>query len=199
MVGGLIGFSMARSLSGRAGCGGARRTLSVRPMNRNDRPVHIVGGGLAGSEAAWQLARAGVTTVLHEMRPLRATEAHATDRLAELVCSNSFRSDDAMNNAVGLLHEEMRRCGSLILAAADRHRLPAGGALAVDREGFAAEVTARIAANPRIAIERGEVAGLPPVAWGDTIIATGPLTAPALAEGIRELSGENALAFFDAI
>ena len=96
-----------------------------------------VGGGLAGSEAAWQLARAGVPVILHEMRPLRGTEAHRTDRLAELVCSNSFRSDDAMNNAVGLLHEEMRRAGSLILAAADRHKLPAGGALAVDREGFA--------------------------------------------------------------
>jgi methylenetetrahydrofolate--tRNA-(uracil-5-)-methyltransferase len=164
-----------------------------------DNPVHIVGGGLAGSEAAWQLAEAAQPVILHEMRPLRGTDAHRSDQLAELVCSNSFRSDDAMNNAVGLLHEEMRRCGSLILAAADRHKLPAGGALAVDRDGFAAEVTARIAANPRIALERGEVAGLPPVAWGDTIIATGPLTAPALAEGIRELSGENALAFFDAI
>src|SRR5216684_4442678 len=162
-------------------------------------PIHVIGGGLAGSEAAWQVARAGVKVVLHEMRPVRGTEAHLTDRLAELVCSNSFRSDDAENNAVGLLHEEMRRCGSLILAAADRHKLPAGGALAVDRDGFAAEVTARLAAEPRIAIERGEVAGLPPIEWGDIIIATGPLTAPALAEAIRELSGEDALAFFDAI
>src|SRR4051794_16588917 len=107
----------------------------------SDNPIHIVGGGLAGSEAAWQLAGAGQAVVLHEMRPQRATEAHRTDQLAELVCSNSFRSDDAMNNAVGLLHEEMRRCGSLILAAADRHKLPAGGALAVDRAGFAREVT----------------------------------------------------------
>jgi len=164
-----------------------------------DNPVHIVGGGLAGSEAAWQLARAGQAVVIHEMRPLRGTQAHKSDRLAELVCSNSFRSDDAMNNAVGLLHEEMRRCGSLILAAADRHKLPAGGALAVDREGFAAEVTARLAGEPAIAIERGEVDCLPPPEWGDTIIATGPLTAPALAEAIRDLSGEDALAFFDAI
>ena len=164
-----------------------------------DNPVHVVGGGLAGSEAAWQLARAGQPVILHEMRPLRGTEAHKTDQLAELVCSNSFRSDDAMNNAVGLLHEEMRRCGSLILATADRHKLPAGGALAVDREGFAEEVTARLLAEPRIAIERGEVAGLPPTEWADTIVATGPLTAPALAEAIRKLSGEDALAFFDAI
>jgi methylenetetrahydrofolate--tRNA-(uracil-5-)-methyltransferase len=165
----------------------------------SDNPVHIVGGGLAGSEAAWQLARAGQRVILHEMRPLRGTEAHKTDQLAELVCSNSLRSDDPMNNAVGLLHEEMRRCSSLILSAADRHKLPAGGALAVDREGFAGEVTARIEGEPRIAIERGEVAGLPPAEWGDTIIATGPLTAPGLAEGIRRVSGEDALAFFDAI
>jgi methylenetetrahydrofolate--tRNA-(uracil-5-)-methyltransferase len=117
--------------------------------NLSDKaPVHVVGGGLAGSEAAWQLARAGIAVVLHEMRPGRGTEAHQTDRLAELVCSNSFRSDDAMNNAVGLLHEEMRRCGSLILAAADAHKLPAGGALAVDRDGFAEEVTRRLAAEP---------------------------------------------------
>src|SRR5215471_7616774 len=134
--------------------------------NRNDTgPVHVVGGGLAGSEAAWQLARAGVKSVLHEMRPLRATEAHATDRLAELVCSNSFRSDDAMNNAVGLLHEEMRRCGSLILAAADAHKLPAGGALAVDREGFAAAVTVRLSSHPLVTVARGEIAGLPPADW----------------------------------
>ncbi len=164
-----------------------------------DNAVHVVGGGLAGSEAAWQLARAGHRVILHEMRPVRGTEAHKTDRLAELVCSNSFRSDDAMNNAVGLLHEEMRRCGSLILSAGDRHKLPAGGALAVDRDGFADEVTARLLADPLIALERGEVAGLPPAAWGDTIIATGPLTAPSLAEAIRQVSGEDALAFFDAI
>jgi methylenetetrahydrofolate--tRNA-(uracil-5-)-methyltransferase len=164
-----------------------------------DNPIHIVGGGLAGSEAAWQLARAGQAVVLHEMRPQRATEAHRTDQLAELVCSNSFRSDDAMNNAVGLLHEEMRRCDSLILAAADRHKLPAGGALAVDRDGFAREVTERVAAEPLVRLERGEVAGLPSADWGDTILATGPLTSPALAEAICELTGEESLAFFDAI
>ena len=124
--------------------------------------VHVVGGGLAGSEGAWQLAQAGIAVVLHEMRPGRGTEAHQTDRLAELVCSNSFRSDDAMNNAVGLLHEEMRRCGSLILAAADAHKLPAGGALAVDRDGFAEAVTRRLAAEPLIRLDRGEVAGLRP-------------------------------------
>jgi methylenetetrahydrofolate--tRNA-(uracil-5-)-methyltransferase len=162
-------------------------------------PVHVIGGGLAGSEAAWQLARAGLRVVLHEMRPSRGTDAHKTDKLAELVCSNSFRSDDAMNNAVGLLHEEMRRCASLILAAGDRHKLPAGGALAVDRDGFADEVTARLLADPLVTLERGEVAGLPPAEWGDSIIATGPLTAPSLAEAIRQISGEDALAFFDAI
>jgi methylenetetrahydrofolate--tRNA-(uracil-5-)-methyltransferase len=168
-------------------------------MSEPDRPVHVVGGGLAGSEAAWQLARAGVPVVLHEMRPLRRTEAHATDRLAELVCSNSFRSDDAMNNAVGLLHEEMRRCGSLILAAADAHKLPAGGALAVDRDGFAAAVTERLLAEPAVRLERGEVAGLPPAEWDSVILATGPLTSPALAEAIAALTGEESLAFYDAI
>src|SRR5579864_7746048 len=129
------------------------------------KPVHVIGGGLAGSEAAWQIARAGVGVVLHEMRPVRGTEAHATDRLAELVCSNSFRSDDAENNAVGLLHEEMRRCGSLIMRAADAHKLPAGGALAVDRHGFAEAVEAALAAEPLIEIRREEIAGLPPAAW----------------------------------
>ncbi len=162
-------------------------------------PVHVVGGGLAGSEAAWQLARAGVAVVLHEMRPTRATEAHQTGRLAELVCSNSFRSDDAENNAVGLLHAEMRRAGSLILAAADAHRVGAGGALAVDRDLFAAEVEARIGAERLITLARGEVAGLPPADWDSVIVATGPLTSPALAEAIRTLTGEDALAFFDAI
>jgi len=161
--------------------------------------THVVGGGLAGSEAAWQLARAGIPVTLHEMRPLRGTEAHRTDKLAELVCSNSFRSDDAMNNAVGLLHEEMRRCGSLVLEAADRHKLPAGGALAVDRDGFAEEITRRLAEEPLVRLERGEVAGLPPASWGDAILATGPLTSPALAEALRTLTGEESLAFFDAI
>jgi methylenetetrahydrofolate--tRNA-(uracil-5-)-methyltransferase len=162
-------------------------------------PVHVIGGGLAGSEAAWQLARAGVPVVLHEMRPVRGTEAHKTGLLAELVCSNSFRSDDPEQNAVGLLHEEMRRCGSLILASADRHKLPAGGALAVDRDGFAAEVTARLEAEPLIELRREEIGGLPPADWSSAIIATGPLTAPALAEAIRSSTGEEALAFFDAI
>jgi methylenetetrahydrofolate--tRNA-(uracil-5-)-methyltransferase len=165
----------------------------------NAAPVHVVGGGLAGAEAAWQLARAGLPVVLHEMRPLRQTEAHATDRLAELVCSNSFRSDDAANNAVGLLHEEMRRCGSLILACADAHKLPAGGALAVDRDGFAAAVTERLLAEPLVRLERGEVAGLPPAGWDSVILATGPLTSPALAQAIAALTGEESLAFFDAI
>jgi methylenetetrahydrofolate--tRNA-(uracil-5-)-methyltransferase len=162
-------------------------------------PVHVIGGGLAGSEAAWQLARAGLEVVLHEMRPVRATEAHKTGFLAELVCSNSFRSDDFQQNAVGLLHEEMRRCGSLILACADRHKLPAGGALAVDRDGFAAEVTAWLEAEPLIELRREEIEGLPPTNWSSVIIATGPLTAPALAEAIRARTGEEALAFFDAI
>ena len=163
------------------------------------KPVHVIGGGLAGSEAAWQLARAGVPAVLHEMRPLRGTEAHKTDRFAELVCSNSFRSDDAEYNAVGLLHAEMRRMGSLILTTADRHTVPAGGALAVDRDGFSEAVHAAIEAEPLITIERGEVAGLPPADWDSVIVATGPLTSPALAEAIRTLTGEDALAFFDAI
>jgi methylenetetrahydrofolate--tRNA-(uracil-5-)-methyltransferase len=162
-------------------------------------PVHVIGGGLAGSEAAWQLARAGVPAVLHEMRPRRSTEAHVTGGLAELVCSNSFRSDDAENNAVGLLHEEMRRCGSLILRAADASRVAAGGALAVDREGFSHAVEAAIAAEPLIRIAREEVAGLPPADWDSVIVATGPLTSPALAEAVRALTGEDSLAFFDAI
>ena len=162
-------------------------------------PVHIVGGGLAGSEAAWQIAARGVPVVLHEMRPERSTEAHQTDRLAELVCSNSFRSDDHQNNAVGLLHEEMRRAGSLILRAADAHQVPAGGALAVDREGFAEAVTQAIADEPLITVARGEVAGLPPADWDSVIVATGPLTSAPLADAIRELTGEDALAFFDAI
>src|ERR1700722_5387780 len=163
------------------------------------RPIHIVGGGLAGSEASWQVARAGVPVVLHEMRPLRGTEAHQTSRLAELVCSNSFRSDDALNNAVGVIHREMRALGSLIMRCADANQVPAGGALAVDRDGFAVAVEAAIRAEPLITIERREVAGLPPEDWDNAIIATGPLTSPALAEAIRSLTGEDALAFFDAI
>jgi methylenetetrahydrofolate--tRNA-(uracil-5-)-methyltransferase len=161
--------------------------------------VHIIGGGLAGSEAAWQVAQAGIRVVLHEMRPARMTEAHRTDGLAELVCSNSFRSDDAANNAVGLLHAEMRRLGSLIMRAADANQVPAGGALAVDREGFAAAVTRALHEHPRIDISRGEVAGLPPPDWSNVIVATGPLTSAPLADAIRTLTDENALAFFDAI
>lgn len=163
------------------------------------KPVHVIGAGLAGSEASWQLAQAGVPVILHEMRPQRGTDAHQTDHCAELVCSNSFRSDDAENNAVGLLHEEMRRAGSLILESADRHKLPAGGALAVDRDGFAAEVTARLTAHPLVTFAREEVAGLPPADWDQVIIATGPLTSPPLAEAIRALTGEESLSFFDAI
>ncbi len=161
--------------------------------------VHIVGGGLAGSEAAWQLAQAGVPVVLHEMRPVRGTEAHLTDSLAELVCSNSFRSDDAQNNAVGVIHEEMRRAGSLIMRAADTHKLPAGGALAVDRHGFSAAVQEALLAHPLVTLQREEVAGLPPAEWGHTIIATGPLTSAALAEALARETGEESLAFFDAI
>lgn len=161
--------------------------------------VHIVGGGLAGSEAAWQVARAGQKAVIHEMRPERTTDAHQSDNLAELVCSNSFRSDDAEYNAVGLLHEEMRRCGSLIMRMADAHKVPAGGALAVDRDEFAAGVTRAIADEPLITVERGEIGGLPPADWDNVIIATGPLTSAPLAEAIRALTDEDALAFFDAI
>jgi methylenetetrahydrofolate--tRNA-(uracil-5-)-methyltransferase len=161
--------------------------------------LHIVGAGLAGSEAAWQAAEAGLRVVLHEMRPTRMTEAHKTGGCAELVCSNSFRSDDCETNAVGLLHEEMRRAGSLIMLAAESHKLPAGGALAVDRDAFSAEVSAKLAAHPRIRFERGEIGGLPPADWASVIVATGPLTSPALSEAIAALTGEGALSFFDAI
>ena len=162
-------------------------------------PVLVVGGGMAGSEAAWQIAEAGVPVVLHEMRPVVGTFAHKTGGLAELVCSNSFRSDDDEQNAVGLLHWEMRAAGGLIIATADRHALPAGSALAIDREPFSAEVTARLEAHPLVTIDRAEVAGLPPAAWDSVIVATGPLTSPALAEAVRALTDEAALAFFDAI
>jgi len=161
--------------------------------------LHIIGGGLAGSEAAWQAAESGVTVVLHEMRPCRPTFAHQTDSLAELVCSNSFRSDDALNNAVGLLHEEMRRAGSLIMRAADNHKLPAGGALAVDRHGFSAAVTATLENHPRVKIERTEITALPGVDWGSVIVATGPLTSSSLADSIAQAAGQDHLAFFDAI
>jgi methylenetetrahydrofolate--tRNA-(uracil-5-)-methyltransferase len=170
-------------------------------MDINDLtdPVHVIGAGLAGSEAAWQIASAGVPVVLHEMRPIRKTDAHHTDGCAELVCSNSFRSDDFETNAVGLLHEEMRRTGSLIIRCADKHRVPAGSALAVDRDAFSAEVTQILETHPLIILERGEVAGLPPEDWSSVIIATGPLTSPDLTKAILKVSGEDQLAFFDAI
>lgn len=162
-------------------------------------PVHVVGGGLAGSEASWQIAEAGVPVVLHEMRPDRTTDVHQTDGLAELVCSNSFRSDDALNNAVGLLHEEMRRCNSLIMQAGDRNRVPAGSAMAVDRDGFSNSVSAALEDHPNVTILREEVSNLPPADWDNVIIATGPLTSQALGEAIQQITGETELAFFDAI
>src|SRR5689334_5406215 len=165
-------------------------------MSKN--PVHVIGGGLAGSEAAWQIAQAGVPVVLHEMRPKRGTDAHKTDGLAELVCSNSFRSDDRETNAVGLLHEEMRRLNSLVMRAADLNQVPAGGAHAVDRNGFSAAITEALTAHPLIEIVREEVAP-PPPDWDSVIVATGPLTSPALADAISRITGEDSLAFFDAI
>ncbi len=168
-------------------------------MNTNDNCLHIIGGGLAGSEAAWQAAHQGIPVILHEMRPNRGTDAHKTGGLAELVCSNSFRSDDHTANAVGVLHQEMRLAGSIIMACADRHQVPAGSALAVDRDGFSDAVTAALEEHPLITIDRREVTGLPPQDWKQSIIATGPLTAPALAEAIQQATGAQALAFFDAI
>lgn len=168
-------------------------------QNSSLAPIHIIGGGLAGSEAAWQIARAGVPAVLHEMRPQRATDAHKTGFCAELVCSNSFRSDDAETNAVGVLHREMRALDSLILRCADAHKVPAGGALAVDRDTFAAAVTHALESEPLIEIRREEVAGLPPAEWDNVIVASGPLTSPALAAAIAALTGEAELAFYDAI
>ncbi len=159
--------------------------------------IHIIGGGLAGSEAAWQLASAGLKVRLSEMRGSgEMTPAHQSDRLAELVCSNSFRSDDAERNAVGLLHAEMRALGSLIMAMGDAHKVPAGSALAVDRDGFADAVTAALAQHPNITVVRERVDALPD---GPAIVATGPLTAPALADAIGAETGKDSLAFFDAI
>ncbi|UHD43692.1 methylenetetrahydrofolate--tRNA-(uracil(54)-C(5))-methyltransferase (FADH(2)-oxidizing) TrmFO [Aureimonas altamirensis] len=163
------------------------------------RPIHIVGGGLAGSEAAWQIAEAGIPVIIHEMRGVRGTDAHKTDDFAELVCSNSFRSDDAEGNAVGVLHAELRLAGSLIMRAADANQVPAGSALAVDRDGFARAVTQALEAHPLVEIRREEVTGLPPAEWGSAIVATGPLTAPGLAEAIARETGADSLAFFDAI
>ena len=164
------------------------------------KPVHVIGGGLAGSEAAWQIAQAGVPVVLHEMRRAGVkTDAHHTDGLAELVCSNSFRSDDWEYNAVGLLHAEMRLLGSLIMASGDANQVPAGGALAVDRDGFSNAVTERLLAHPLVSVVGEEIAGLPPEDWDNVIVATGPLTSPALADAILKLTGEESLSFFDAI
>ena len=160
-------------------------------------PIHIIGAGLAGSEAAWQISRAGVPVVLHEMRPVVETFAHKTGDFAEMVCSNSFRSDDDENNAVGQLHWEMRAAGGLIMAMADRHKLPAGGALAVDRDAFSADVTAALRAEPLISVEEGEITELP--REGRWIIATGPLTSASLGAAIRAETGAESLAFFDAI
>lgn len=168
-------------------------------MSTKIDPVHVIGGGLAGSEAAWQIAQAGVPVILHEMRPVRGTDAHHTDGLAELVCSNSFRADDWTSNAVGLLHAEMRRLDSIIMSCGDAHQVPAGGALAVDRDGFSQAVTARLEAHPNVTIAREEIAGLPPAEWDSVIVATGPLTSPALSEAILTLTGEGELSFFDAI
>ena len=165
----------------------------------NIKPVHIIGAGMAGSEAAWQCVRRSVPVILHEMRPERMTEAHQGEGFAELVCSNSFRSDDKTGNAVGVLHEEMRKADSLIMGMGDMTKLPAGGALAVDREAFSDAVTTILQQHPLVTIEYGEVKGLPPKEWGNTIIATGPLTAPGLANAILEETGEDSLAFFDAI
>ncbi len=159
--------------------------------------LHIIGGGMAGSEAAWQAAEAGVPVVLHEMRPTVGTFAHKTGDFAEMVCSNSFRSDDDERNAVGLLHWEMRAANGIIMTTADRHQLPAGGALAVDRDGFSQAVTAALRAHPLISFAEGEITELP--TDGQWIIATGPLTSGALAESIRTVTGADSLAFFDAI
>jgi methylenetetrahydrofolate--tRNA-(uracil-5-)-methyltransferase len=161
--------------------------------------IHIIGGGMAGSEAAWQAAECGANVILHEMRPVRKTDVHQTDQLAELVCSNSFRSDDATANAVGVLHAEMRMLGSVIMAEADTARVPAGGALAVDRDLFSKGVQDKIAAHPNITLQRDEITTLPDESWGQVIIATGPLTSQPLADAIRAETGEDDLAFFDAI
>nr|CAM74663.1 Gid protein [Magnetospirillum gryphiswaldense MSR-1] len=168
------------------------------PMN-TDKTIHVIGGGLAGCEAAWQIAKRGLCVTLHEMRPHRQTPAHQTDGLAELVCSNSLRSDDADYNAVGLLHEELRKAGSLIMDCADRNKVPAGGALAVDRDGFSASVEQALAAHPNVTILRQEMAGLPPAEWDNVVIATGPLTSEPLAQAIRSVTGQDSLSFFDAI
>ena len=161
--------------------------------------IHIIGGGLAGTEAAWQVVKHGAKAIIHEMRPVQKTDAHQTEGLAELVCSNSFRSDDFEYNAVGLLHEEMRKCDSLVMKCAETAKVPAGSALAVDREVFSAEVTKALEENPNIEIHRELIDGLPPKEWENVIIATGPLTHSKLAEAIIDITGQEQLAFFDAI
>ncbi len=163
------------------------------------KAIHIIGGGLAGTEAAWQIIQQDIPVILHEMRPVRKTDVHQTDGLAEMVCSNSFRSDDYENNAVGLLHEEMRRCNSLIMASAMKNTVPAGSALAVDREGFSKSVQDTLEAHPLFTMVREEITSIPPADWDNVIIATGPLTSDALAHAILDLTGEDELAFFDAI
>ncbi len=181
-------------------CGGRYKDVMSNMNVMSDKPViNIIGGGLAGSEAAWQAVHAGGRVVLHEMRPRRGTDAHKTDGLAELVCSNSFRSDDAEFNAVGLLHQELRACDSLIMASADVNQVPAGGALAVDRHGFSEAVTAALADHPDIDIHRDEVDMLPDGDGGLWIVATGPLTSEPLAAAIAERTDRDSLAFFDAI
>lgn len=176
-----------------------RMRITGKSMSGSFAPIHVIGGGLAGSEAAWQIARLGVPVVLHEMRPMRQTPAHRSGGLAELVCSNSFRADDPLTSAIGILHREMRALDSLVLAGADAHKLPAGGALAVDRTEFSNFITARITTHPLITLVREEISALPPQNWDNVIIATGPLTSPALATCLRHLAGERDLAFFDAI
>ena len=163
------------------------------------KTIHIIGSGLAGSEAAWQAAEKGCKVIMHEMRGIKKTEAHVTDKCAELVCSNSFRSDDAVNNAVGLLHAEMRRAGSLIMQQADIHKVPAGSALAVDREAFAQGVSTALHHHPEITFIHEEITELPLSEENEVIIASGPLTSPALSEAIKKVTGEEYLAFFDAI
>ena len=164
---------------------------SMDLKHKNDKVVHVVGGGLAGSEAAWQLSQLGIDVRLYEMRPQRCTDAHQTDVLAELVCSNSFRSDDAQYNAVGVLHEELRRCGSLIMRCADANRVPAGAALAVDRDEFSQAVQSALENEILVDIVRLELTELPPTEWDSVIIATGPLTSPSLTSSITELTGEK--------
>jgi methylenetetrahydrofolate--tRNA-(uracil-5-)-methyltransferase len=163
------------------------------------QPIHIIGGGMAGSEAAWQIASAGLPVVLHEMRPTVKTFAHQTEGLAELVCSNSFRSDDDTANAVGLLHWEMRQAGSIVMEMGAAHAVPAGSAMAVDRDAFSQAVTEKLLSHPMITLERGEVTSLPPADWGQTIIATGPLTSQSMADAVLAQTDETSLAFFDAI